>query len=227
MQTNLFNDTSTNKAAGNNAAVTPAADQASKTSDMFTKLLVAQIKNQDPLAPSDPSQFVNQLSQLSQTEALQNLAKLTTANASVMQSMQVMALGAQVGSNVMVVTDRVQLAGNKIEGNIALTTASTKTTVLLTGADGASHEVQLGARAPGNVSFTLDPAKLGLPAGNYKIAVKTSTPEIPEVEIVGKLDSVRLSGNGGMVLKVANVGEVDPGAITAFNGKSATLASAN
>jgi flagellar hook assembly protein FlgD len=27
--------------------------------DMFTKLLVAQIQNQDPLSPTDPSQFVN------------------------------------------------------------------------------------------------------------------------------------------------------------------------
>jgi flagellar basal-body rod modification protein FlgD len=76
-------------------------NSASETSDMFTKLLVAQIQNQDPLSPTDPAQFVQQLTQLSQTEALQNLSNLTSANASVLQSMQVLALGAQVGSDVM------------------------------------------------------------------------------------------------------------------------------
>lgn len=227
MQTNLFNNTSVNGSGAANDAVTPAVDQSSKTQDMFTKLLVAQIKNQDPLAPSDPSQFVNQLAQQSQTEALQNLSKLTSANASVMQSMQVLALGAQVGSNVMVATDQVTLDGSKIEGSVALASNSVKTTLSLTGVDGVAHAIELGSLPPGNASFAIDPVKLGLPAGNYKIAVQTSSAEHPEIEIVGKLNNVRLSASGGMVLNVAHVGEVAPAAITGFNGKSPALASAN
>ncbi|RZI59199.1 MAG: hypothetical protein EOP37_12495, partial [Rubrivivax sp.] len=43
------------------------------TSSLFTTLLVAQIKNQDPLSPQDPSQFVSQLTQLSQVESMQKL----------------------------------------------------------------------------------------------------------------------------------------------------------
>ena len=38
--------------------------------DMFLKLLVAQIQNQDPLNPMDPTQFVSQLSQFSSMEQL-------------------------------------------------------------------------------------------------------------------------------------------------------------
>ncbi|MEC5160617.1 flagellar hook capping FlgD N-terminal domain-containing protein [Janthinobacterium sp. CG_S6] len=226
MQTNLFSNTSGANTANANNGVTPAMDQASKTSDMFTKLLVAQIRNQDPLAPSDPSQFVNQLSQLSQTEALQNLAKLTTGNAGVLQSMQVLALGAQVGSDVMVNTDSVKLGTDKVAGSFALDQASNKNTVVLTGADGAAHEVQLGSQGAGIVNFTLDPAALHLPAGTYKITVRTSAATPAPVDIVGKLNSVRLSAGGAMVLNVANVGEVAPAAVTGFNGKN-TLASAN
>jgi flagellar basal-body rod modification protein FlgD len=35
---------------------------------MFLQLLVAQIKNQDPTTPSDPTAFVTQLAQFSQLE---------------------------------------------------------------------------------------------------------------------------------------------------------------
>jgi len=64
MQTNL----STSGGAGAGAAPAAPLTGAAATKDMFTKLLVAQIRNQDPLSPTDPSQFVNQLTQLSQTE---------------------------------------------------------------------------------------------------------------------------------------------------------------
>ena len=35
---------------------------------MFLQLLVAQLKNQDPLSPADPTQFVSQLAQFSELE---------------------------------------------------------------------------------------------------------------------------------------------------------------
>ena len=48
----------------------PAAGAASTTisKDMFLQLLVAQLKNQNPLNPSDGTQFVTQLAQFQQME---------------------------------------------------------------------------------------------------------------------------------------------------------------
>ena len=43
-------------------------DQGTATKDMFLQLLVAQIKNQDPLNPSDGVQFVTQLAQFTELE---------------------------------------------------------------------------------------------------------------------------------------------------------------
>ncbi len=43
-------------------------DGSAPSEQMFLQLLVAQIKNQDPTSPSDPSQFVAQLAQFSQLE---------------------------------------------------------------------------------------------------------------------------------------------------------------
>lgn len=58
-----------------NAGAAAADSSMSKTSnlaneDTFLQLLVAQIKNQDPLQPTDGVQFLSQLAQFSQLEQL-------------------------------------------------------------------------------------------------------------------------------------------------------------
>jgi flagellar basal-body rod modification protein FlgD len=213
---------SPNNSAAGAGAVSASAD-VSANKDMFTKLLVAQIRNQDPLAPSDPSQFVNQLSQLSQTEALQSLGKSTSASASVLQSLQVLAMGGQVGSQVTVATDRVRVDGAALSGSIRLPSAGSANLVL-TGADGEQHTVALPFHAAGAQAFTLDPAALGLAPGSYTISAQTAEGVSAGVEIAGRVDSVRLSGTGAVVLQVAGVGDVDPSAITGFNGKADPVA---
>ena len=213
--------TNNSLAASNNGAATDkvsASADVSANKDMFTKLLVAQIRNQDPLAPSDPSQFVNQLSQLSQTEALQNLSQTTTASASVLQSLQTLAMGGQVGSDVTVATDTVRLDGGKVNGTVQLNGLSAGTSLVLTGVDGRQHEVDLGPGS-GAQSFTIDPDALGLAPGTYKIQAKPSDGSAPTIEVAARLNSVRVNGTS-VVLQVANIGEVDPSAVTGFNGKT-------
>jgi flagellar basal-body rod modification protein FlgD len=59
--------TSTTLPAGSSKpAVAPGADLANK--ETFLKLLVAQIKNQNPLSPTDGVQFLSQLAQFSGLE---------------------------------------------------------------------------------------------------------------------------------------------------------------
>lgn len=53
-------------AAGNTAAGTSLSKP--PTEQMFLNLLVAQMKNQDPLNPTDSTQFVSQLAQFSELE---------------------------------------------------------------------------------------------------------------------------------------------------------------
>ncbi|MYM22446.1 flagellar basal body rod modification protein [Duganella sp. FT135W] len=224
MTVSLLNNGSTTSTSSGTSITGNASSEAS---NMFTKLLVAQIQNQDPLSPTDPAQFVQQLTQLSQTETLQNLTSLTSSSASVLQSMQVLALGAQVGSNVMAETTSVALDGStKVTGQTTLAASSTKTTLVLTGSDGVKHNVNLGTQAPGTVAFSIDPASLGLPAGTYTMAVETSSKETPALDIQGRLNSVRLSSAGSVVLNVSNIGETSTTAITAFNGPSTASASA-
>ena len=218
METTLL--TSQSGAGANpGAGITAALKEGSEASDLFTTLLVAQIRNQNPLEPTDPSQFVNQLTQLSQMESLQTLAAQTAASTSMMESMQVIALGAQVGSQVAARTDSLVLGDTVVDGSFTLASASAQTTLVLTGADGVEHRVELGTRAPGEVAFGIDPAELGLAPGRYALSLTTDTGETPDLEVAGRLESVRLSAAGGVVLSVSGIGEIAPEAVTQFNGR--------
>lgn len=53
-----------------NSASTPTS---LATEDTFLKLMVAQLKNQDPTQPTDGTQFLTQLAQFSQLEQLINI----------------------------------------------------------------------------------------------------------------------------------------------------------
>ena len=197
----------------------PNGNSGGGISDMFTKLLVAQIQNQDPLAPMEASQFVTQFAQLSQVEAMQQMASLTAAAAALQESMLVVTLGSQVGSQVMVAADAVRLDGDKIKGGFVLDDSASDVTLVLTGPDGTEHRIELGARDAGEVDFEIDPEALGLPPGKYAMRVDTDTGETPRTEIQGELQSVRLGADGRVILMVAGIGEIGTGDITRFLGR--------
>jgi flagellar basal-body rod modification protein FlgD len=58
------------------AKANPVADSMGK--DTFLKLLVAQLKYQNPMQPSDPSSFMAQTAQFSMVEKLESMEKATT-----------------------------------------------------------------------------------------------------------------------------------------------------
>lgn len=189
-------------------------------SSLFTTLLVAQIKNQDPLAPQDPSQFVSQLTQLSQVESMQQLTSQGQTNTSMLASLQLMTLGAQVGSTLQAAVSSVSLSGQPVELRFTLDSSSTANTLVLTGSDGRAQRVDLGSMSRGEQSYTLDPAKLGLGNGSYSVAVETQNKQSVTVETQARLDGVRLSADGNVMLQLAGVGEVTSQAITQFKGRS-------
>jgi flagellar basal-body rod modification protein FlgD len=133
-------------------------------------------------------------------------------------------MGGQVGSQVTVATDRLRLDGAPVSGSIKLPSASSATNLVLTGADGQAHNIALPYHAAGSQAFTIDPSALGLAPGSYSIAARTADGAAVPVEIAGTVSSVRLSGTGSVVLQVAGVGDIDPSAITGFNGKAPAFA---
>jgi len=66
--------------SGSSNSGSQAATGASQvTKNMFLQLLVAQIKNQDPMSPTDGVQFLTQLAQFQQLEQSMNSGQDLTA----------------------------------------------------------------------------------------------------------------------------------------------------
>ena len=66
---------STGSTSGTGSTGATGADAMNK--DMFLKLMVAQLKNQDPMNPTDSSQFLAQTAQLTSLEKLDSVAQQT------------------------------------------------------------------------------------------------------------------------------------------------------
>ena len=73
---NTLNSISSYNPAGQDpAAAKPATGTTQVTKNMFLQLLVSQIKNQDPLNPTDGVQFLTQLAQFQQLENGMNMGQ--------------------------------------------------------------------------------------------------------------------------------------------------------
>ena len=62
----------TNRFSGQDMAGTLKTPVKSSDKNMFMQLLVAQLRNQDPMKPSDGTAFIAQLAQFQQLEAAEN-----------------------------------------------------------------------------------------------------------------------------------------------------------
>src|SRR3990167_8083696 len=87
-----------NAKAGAAATASTAAD----TQDRFLKLLVTQMKNQDPLNPMDNAQVTSQMAQLSTVTGIDKLNVTLQALSDSMASSQSLQAASMIGYGVLV-----------------------------------------------------------------------------------------------------------------------------
>jgi flagellar basal-body rod modification protein FlgD len=172
--------------------------------DAFLRLLVAQLKNQDPQSPADSSQMGAQLAQFSSVEQLTNINETLTAQSSSQATLiSQVAAGAASGNIGRVITARSDLM--QLDG-------SGKETLLITGNGGpATLNVldpntgaiitsrNMGSLPSGTNEIIVGQALKDLPAGVYKVSVVSSDVNNPvsyTTAIRGQVTGVETTSDG-------------------------------
>lgn len=181
--------------------------------DAFLKLLVAQLKNQDPLKPQDNSQFVAELAQFSNLEQAMGVNDRLDAMMLQNQGMQNSNVVAMVGSvatvrGSMITTDG---SGIGVPVNFKLDRASDKTVVQISDASGrVVRTLDLGGRNAGVNHIQWDGRSddgLVQPAGSYSVSVRASDEDggtvIVSQETSGTINGVSFD-KGYPVLHLSN-----------------------
>jgi len=181
--------------------------------DDFLKLLVAQLKNQDPLAPQDNTQFVAQLAQFSSLEAAMGTNSRLDSITSQNQGMANTEVVALVGKTATVKGSLVTASGSgtAVPVSFTLNSATDSTNVSIQNASGkVIRTIPIGAHNAGLVKVNWDGRDDQgnvMAAGTYAVSVQAKTKDGSAVsvaqETTGLVKSVAFD-KGYPVLTLAN-----------------------
>lgn len=148
------------------------------TQNRFIKLLVTQMRNQDPLNPMDNAQVTSQMAQLSTVTGIDKLnSTLETLinNVQMGQSYQASNL---IGRSVLTPGDTIQTAGEGGYYGIELPIGADKVTINIKDGSGATiRTMELGKQDAGTIPLTWDGLKddgVAAANGSYKFEVNAT-----------------------------------------------------
>ncbi len=181
----------------------------------FMQLMIAQLKNQDPTKPMDPSQFLGQLAQFGTVSGIQDMQNSLSTLSDSLRSSQLLGGTSLVGHEVLASADTAWVSGTGgLSGAIDVPEGASAVTLTLTDASG-----QLIRRMPlstdqGLSAFQWD----GLTdqgdhavAGNYTIkAIATvgGTDEQLETQIASQVGSVTLDPSTNTLTVNTDIGSI-------------------
>ncbi len=187
----------------------PKATAATLGQEDFLTLLVAQLQNQDPLNPSDPTEFTAQLAQFSELEQLFKLNDTMALLAESQNSNERLSALSLIGKDVLVSGSEFNYDGSPttIGYSIDGPAANAELTIL------NSLGQQVATIKPSDVSEGnhlitwdgLDQDGTALPPGDYSIAIQAkSTGDSQAVEVLplvrSEVTGVDLTGNSAVLL---------------------------
>jgi flagellar basal-body rod modification protein FlgD len=190
-------------AAANGFGSTGKKDAAKELNDRFLKLLVAQMKNQDPLNPLDNAQVTSQMAQINTVTGINGLNETVAKLLEQFGAMEALQASQLTGRNVLVTgnTMTMDAQGTPAVGGIELPASADKVTVEIRDSAGAlMRTLQLGKTEGGVTRFSWDgktDAGVQVAAGSYTVSVKamsgsTEIPGLPlmarQVEAVTRVD---------------------------------------
>lgn len=181
----------------------------------FLKLMMTQLKNQDPTKPMDSSAFLGQIAQFSTVSGIGELQKSFGTLSTALQSNQALQSSTMVGRTVMVEGRTAAVGAEGLRGAVDLPQSTGALTLGIYSAKGELvKQLSLGARSAGAVPFTwngLDDAGVAVPPGSYTLKAEAQTASGPVAVgtwLAGKVESVSVRANEAPRLNLAGLGAV-------------------
>ncbi len=139
------------------AASAASASQVGATQDRFLKLLVTQMKNQDPLNPLDNAQVTSQMAQLSTVSGIEKLNSTVQALSASMLASQSLQAVSMIGHAVLVPGTQLDLLNGKANAAVELTQPVDSVSVNITDTSGnLVRTLQLGSQNSGVLQVQWD-----------------------------------------------------------------------
>lgn len=134
-----------------------AAVSTSEMQDRFMTLLVAQLKNQDPMSPMDNAQMTSQMAQINTVTGIQQVNDTLKNMATQFASMQVLQGSAMVGNDVMVASNTLTVNAGVAHGAVDLAGKADALKVEILSPGGQVLDtIDLGAQDAGRHTFDWD-----------------------------------------------------------------------
>lgn len=183
----------------------------------FLKLMIAQVRNQDPMEPKTNGDFLAQLAQFSTNDGITKMQESIQQLASSLQSNQALQASALVGRKVLVNSNVMHLpaeGGSKVVVEVPAQVTELTASVYAENGE-LITKIPLGQHEVGQFEFNWDGMNQKgerMPVGKYTVKVNGlySGKEVAlKTMTAANVDSVSLGQNGeGVRLNVAGIGSV-------------------
>jgi flagellar basal-body rod modification protein FlgD len=213
--------TSTNGTSSTSSSSSTTAQPQTLGENAFLQLLMAQLKNQDPLNPTDDTEFVTQLSQFSLVEQSTQQTSQLTSISTALQSLNNQNSLALVGQTVTMSGSNLAFGGSlAVTGQATLASPAASVTAVVQDSNGNTvRTMNLGAQGAGPLAVSWDGRGddgQTEPAGTYTLTVSATDTNGQAVSVSqnvsGVVEGASLGGttptftlSNGMVMPVSNL----------------------
>ena len=193
----------------------------------FLKLLIAQIQNQDPMAPMDASSMTSQMSQLNMVSSMGDMNKSMTAMLSQMQSVNFMNQAAVIGRSPVVAGSSIAFDGATpvVLGANSVNPLTAAVATIKDASGNTVNSMNMGKLYEGMSNFTWDGKDADgktMPAGMYYLSISASNTtggkEVPTSYVSSPVMAVSKGSNGEALLTLLDGRKINASEIQQWIG---------